>query len=383
MLKELENLINKNKNLIDEWYENKVSKVGKCFYTSVDLRFSGEKLVPVDTNLFPAGFNNLNSASIASASILAKEYLSKLNYNKGSKILLIGESHDRNLHYQNNLNVIGKILSNAGYDAVITNFENPSIKQRNNLIQLDGFIPELVVLNNDLSSGVPEVLKNIKQPIIPDINYGWYKRRKSTHFSIYNQLMKELEELIKLPGYFFTTEFDICDEINFKSQIGIEKLKHKVDAVLSVIKEKYKIYGIKQEPYVVVKSDYGTYGMGIMIIRDAEEISNMNKKLRNKMHITKSNILNEQVIIQEGVKTIDKINNHSAEPLLYLINNEVVEFMYRNNNSKDEFANLNSSGMNIESNSKSSNYDDYLICCNFVAKISALAASLELNIYKD
>ena len=30
------------------------------FYCSVDLRNAGYKLAPVDTNLFPAGFNNLN-----------------------------------------------------------------------------------------------------------------------------------------------------------------------------------------------------------------------------------------------------------------------------------------------------------------------------------
>jgi glutamate--cysteine ligase len=33
-----------------------------CRSTSVDLRNAGFKLAPVDTNLFPGGFNNLNPA---------------------------------------------------------------------------------------------------------------------------------------------------------------------------------------------------------------------------------------------------------------------------------------------------------------------------------
>ena len=38
-----------------QWQEHEVP-----FYASVDLRNAGFKLAPVDTNLFPGGFNNLN-----------------------------------------------------------------------------------------------------------------------------------------------------------------------------------------------------------------------------------------------------------------------------------------------------------------------------------
>jgi len=45
---------------IETWFRSQWLKTPAPFYTSVDLRNAGFKLAPVDTNLFPAGFNNLN-----------------------------------------------------------------------------------------------------------------------------------------------------------------------------------------------------------------------------------------------------------------------------------------------------------------------------------
>ena len=44
---------------IEHWFRQKWMEHAAPFYASVDLRNSGFKLAPVDTNLFPAGFNNL------------------------------------------------------------------------------------------------------------------------------------------------------------------------------------------------------------------------------------------------------------------------------------------------------------------------------------
>ena len=49
------------------------------------------------------------------------------------------------------------------------------------------------------------------------------------------------------------------------------------------MRKKYKEYGINEKPFVVVKADAGTYGMGIMTVRDAEVLDDLNRKQRNKM----------------------------------------------------------------------------------------------------
>eukprot|EP01035_Chromulina_nebulosa_P065215 gene65215-89226_t len=36
--------------------------------------------------------------------------------------------------------------------------------------------------------------------------------------------------------------------------------------------EKYREYGVMDEPFVIVKADAGTYGMGVMTVRSADEI---------------------------------------------------------------------------------------------------------------
>ena len=50
------------------WLEARRVESGAPFYSSVDLRHAGYKLAPVDTNLFPAGFNKLSKASRERAS---------------------------------------------------------------------------------------------------------------------------------------------------------------------------------------------------------------------------------------------------------------------------------------------------------------------------
>ena len=52
---------------IERWLRTQWQEHAVPFYASVDLRNAGFKLAPVDTNLFPGGFNNLNPSFAARA----------------------------------------------------------------------------------------------------------------------------------------------------------------------------------------------------------------------------------------------------------------------------------------------------------------------------
>nr|WP_246209852.1 glutamate--cysteine ligase [Wolbachia endosymbiont of Atemnus politus] len=52
----------------------------------------------------------------------------------------------------------------------------------------------------------------------------------------------------------------------------------KVDQVLSLVQKKYEEYGVSTQPYVFIKANNGTYGMGIIKATSEEEILNLNKK---------------------------------------------------------------------------------------------------------
>ena len=59
-LLELESKVLEATPAIERWFRLEWQEHTPPFYCSVDLRNAGFKLAPVDTNLFPGGFNNLS-----------------------------------------------------------------------------------------------------------------------------------------------------------------------------------------------------------------------------------------------------------------------------------------------------------------------------------
>jgi len=66
-----------------------------------------------------------------------------------------------------------------------------------------------------------------------------------------------------------------CGEIDFQAREGEECLASNVSLLLEKIRLKYLEYGIKDKPYVAVKADAGTYGMGVMMVHDAAEVRDL------------------------------------------------------------------------------------------------------------
>jgi glutamate--cysteine ligase len=94
----------------------------------------------------------------------------------------------------------------------------------------------------------------------------------------------------------------------------------------------------------VVKADNGTYGMGIMTVRDAKELEGLNRKTRNKMSVIKDGQSVNEVIIQEGVLTNERINDAVAEPVVYMMDRYVVGGFYRVHAERGVDENLNAPG---------------------------------------
>ncbi|HQT26639.1 MAG TPA: glutamate--cysteine ligase, partial [Burkholderiales bacterium] len=88
------------------------------FYASVDLRNSGFKLAPVDTNLFPGGFNNLNPEFMPLCVQAMMSAIEKICPDARGA-LLIPENHTRNLYYLQNVASIAYILRQAGMNVRI------------------------------------------------------------------------------------------------------------------------------------------------------------------------------------------------------------------------------------------------------------------------
>lgn len=387
---------------IDEWFAENYALLphgnSALFYNSVDIRRSQYKLAPVDSNLFPAGFNNLSAAALENGVKAARHFFAK-HYPGAAKIILLPENHTRNLYYIENIIVLRTMLETAGMEVRVGNFfagegtvtlNSASGKELAvNFLQVENgklmagaekFIPDLVIINNDFTSGLPEELKKISQPILPNPELGWHTRRKSKHFAAYDQVARKFCGHFGLDDFFITTIFRQCGTVNFREREGLECIALNVEKVIHTLKEKYKERGILDEPYVFIKSDKGTYGMGIMTAKSGDEVYEMGKKMRHKMNVIKGGELNDEVIIQEGIPTIDSIEGHPAEPIIYAIGCQPIGIFYRANVEKDEFGNLNSPGMKFYSEPDKAVEDLYP--CGFkvfglIARLATLAAAKE------
>ena len=361
-LLKLESQIVQNHQPIEHWFRAQWQDHTAPFYASVDLRNSGFKLAPVDTNLFPGGFNNLKPEFLplcVQALMISVQKICP----EAKGVLLIPENHTRNTFYLQNVVQIQTMLRMAGMKVRVgtlipdikssTRIELPSgagltlepLLRRGNRLGLADFDPCVVLLNNDLSGGVPEILENLEQQVIPPIYSGWSTRRKSQHFAAYTRVAKEFAQLVGIDAWTIDPYFATCGEINFHERTGEECLTGHVSDILGRIRSKYKEHGIDREPFVIVKADAGTYGMGIMSVKDPSEVKDLNRKERNKMAVVKEGLAVSDVMVQEGVYTFENVNEAVAEPVIYMIDQFVVGGFYRVHTGRGIDENLNAPGM--------------------------------------
>ena len=384
-LKLINDFIIKNPQDINNWFVTYYSNIKRPIYTSVDLRLSDFKISHVDTNLFPAGFNNLSEDGMEKAMLCLKEYLGT-NFPGIQKILIIPENFTRNLKYLESIKTLKKIFVNVGLDVNLgspflaidqfneaTNLEIKTvIREGNNLKLLNGWQPDLIVLNNDLTDGIPPSLQNLAQPIVPETDLGWHARSKNMHFEAFDSILNNFCNTFNFDPWLLSAYYEYCGNIDFKNKRGLGCLAKSVEKIIAKVKTKYLEYGIKEEPYIFIKADRGTYGMGVMTVRSPEEILEINKKHRHSMNIIKSGVQNTKVIIQEGVSTTESVDGYPAENLAYMIGGKVIETFARWNENKDKYSNLNSQGMKF--GLKSFKYTELKI---LIAELAALSVAFE------
>jgi glutamate--cysteine ligase len=362
MFYELEKHILDNQIAIESWFREVWKAYPPLLTSSVDLRNAGFKIAPVDTNIFPAGFNNINP-DFFPLCIQAAQNTISAHYPDCKSILIIPESHTRNPHYYQSLATLHNIIQNAGYEVKIgsliatkpIDIEDHKItlypvEKNGDLLHCDGMVADLIVLNNDLSDGTPELLTGLRQPIDPPAQLGWSFRSKSNHFTYYREICEEFAKLIDIDMWHLFPLFLECGKINFVDKEGMDCVYRKTKILFEQIQEKYHQYNIEQKPFVIIKADAGTYGMAVMSVRDPEELTQLNRKQRNNMAMRKGGQSVNHVIIQEGVPTYETIGPDQAvaEPVIYMIGQNVVGGFYRVHKSRALDENLNSPGMEFE-----------------------------------
>ncbi len=394
---------------IERWFRLKWQPHRPPFYGSTDLRNAGFKLVPVDLNLFPGGFNNLGDAFLPLCIQAAQAGIERICPN-AKKLLLIPENHTRNLFYLQNVARLKTILELTGLEvrvgSLLPDLEKPSeldlgdgsglllepLRRKDDRLVLDGFDPCSVLLNNDLSGGVPPLLKGLNgQCLIPPLHAGWHARRKSNHAAAYDRVAREFAAEIGIDPWRINPAYGICGQVNFHDREGEECLALQVERLLMEIRGKYREYGIDETPFIVMKADAGTYGMGVMTIRDPADVVGLNRRQRNKMSVIKEGVQVSEVILQEGVYTNETVGDAPAEPVVYMMDHYVVGGFYRVNTARGRDENLNAQGMHFEpllfentyalpdANQPPDAPTNRIYAYGVIARLALLAASVEIE----
>ena len=342
---------------IEAWFRKQWIKYPAPFYSSIDLRNSGYKMAPVDTNLFPAGFNNLDE-SLESLYISAIQHTLEKQSVDITRILIITENHTRNKFYIKSSEVLERLIRKAGFetksctlgDINDLNQTNQRLTKKDGLLSYDSFTPDIILLNNDLSAGVPEILKKIKQLILPDLNMGWTNRSKTVHFKFYSDIIYNFSRVFNIDSWLIEPLFRNCGEIDFKTKQGEECIVYHATKLFQLIEEKYDEYAINEKPYLMIKADSGTYGMGIIQVKSIDDIITINRKQRTKMTKTKGGNTLNSVILQEGIYSNEKLStpNEVVEPVIYSFGSNLVGGFYRVHQDKNNSENLNSPGMTFK-----------------------------------
>ncbi|MFA5088496.1 MAG: glutamate--cysteine ligase [Candidatus Omnitrophota bacterium] len=363
--------IEKKQLAIHRWLESHEQTKELPLYSSVDIRNAGFKVAVVDTNLFPAGFNNLCEHGLLDSVKFIKSAIQK-RVPACRDILIVAEEHTRNTWYLENVRILQQIVQQAGFNATVATFltVQPEFCQNANYVELDtatghtlkihcfrkileSFASgrrkyDLIILNNDLTTGIPDILKDSEIPIYPSMHAGWHSRLKSRHFEHTRDLINEFAGILGLDPWLFSCHFAVVSGINVHNDSDREKLMDTASGLFRKITDKYREHHIPERPFIFLKADAGTYGMGVVPIEDPNDILLFNRKKRNQLYKGKGAKIIDHFLLQEGVPTIHQIDQEVSELCIYQIENNFLGGFYRSHPQKGQRDNLNSQGMEIK-----------------------------------
>lgn len=335
---------------IQKWFLDKSKHKKFPFYSSFDIRDSNFKAACVDANVFPAGFNNICDEDQKGASRLIKDYLNE-NYSFAKRLILLSEEHTRNLYYWDNIFAIKTLIESSGRSVIVCVPGNQIKKSqkiktaggRELFVQLLSEVKgDLIISNNDFSMHC-----DLPKDIVcdPPFKMGWIFRKKHHFFKEYNLLAEEFANLLKIDSRYLTIETKLFTPFDMKSEKNLSDLKTCSAGMFQLLKEQQKQLQIRDEPYIFLKNNSGTYGLGVMSVDDPQNLSQWSYKARKKMTSSKGETRNDEIIIQEGIPTaLQGLDKQSAEPVIYMVGCKLAGGFLRVHSKKDSKTNLNSPG---------------------------------------
>ncbi|MFN5163900.1 MAG: glutamate--cysteine ligase [Pseudomonadota bacterium] len=343
---------------IERWLRLEWMEHTPPFYASVDLRNAGFKLAPVDTDLFPRGFNHLTEEMLPLAVQAAMAAIEKI-CPEAKNLLIVPQDDDGPFHAEH-LERLVRIFTMAGLNVRLGSLDpslatprrialpgggalavEPLVRSRRRL-GLKDFDPCTILLNHDLAGGTPKLLEGLhEQYLLPPLHAGWVVRRKSRHFQSYEEVAKKFAKLLGMDPWLITPMSGGTVRLAADDRRGLESLKAAADALLARLRRQPKEYGIADTPFVVVKADDGSRGAGVVSLRDAAELDSGGRWAASPLAAGEEV---RELLVQEGVATNERINDAVAEPVVCTMDRYVIGGYYRVHAGRRADENLSSPG---------------------------------------
>ena len=339
-INELEQRVLESMPAIERWFRLEWMEHTPPFYSSVDLRNAGFKLAPVDTNLYPTGFNNLTPAMLPLAVQAAMAAIEKICPEAKNFVVVPDDSRDT--FYLMHLERMVQIFAMAGVNVRLGSMDaalkapeqvalpdggsltiEPLIRTKRRL-GLKDFDPCTILLNNELAAGPPPLVRGLhEQYLLPPLHAAASARSKNTHLQNYEEVAKKFAKLLGMDPWLINPMHALVGELDLATPEGLNMLQGHVEAMLTKVRRKYKEYGINERPFVVVKADRGRGGMGVASVRDPRDLAALLAKAGPEL------VAAGAFIVQEGVPTYERMNSAVAEPVVCMIDRYVVGGYYR------------------------------------------------------
>ncbi|MEO0335635.1 MAG: glutamate--cysteine ligase, partial [Pseudomonadota bacterium] len=172
-----------------DWFVGKRRGLHIPFYSSFDIRDSGFKVVPVDANLYPAGFNNICQADKETSVELVDAYFRDHYPADFSDVTILTEEHTNNPYYWDNVHTLKTLIEGAGKTvrvAIPSALDKPleiesasgftmtvhSAVRSGDSFVVDGQSPDVVVSNNDFSQSYSDWAEGLEVPMNPPREMG-------------------------------------------------------------------------------------------------------------------------------------------------------------------------------------------------------------------
>jgi glutamate--cysteine ligase len=337
---ELEQRILDSMPAIERWFRMEWMEHTPSFYSAADIRNAGFKLSVVDVDLYPGAWNQLAPEMMPLAVQGAMAAIEKI-CPEARNLMLVPDYRIQDPAYFSGLAQLVSIFHMAGLNVRVGSIDpalkGPKVWTLANGAQLDvepvqregqrlklrHFDPCTILLNHDLGQGVPGIMEDLSgQYLLPPLHASWSMRQRSSHYRAYEDVAKRFGKLLGVDPWLIHPLYQQVAQEGSDSTKDLRHLAGPVDELLQRIRRKYRDYGIEDKPYVAIKANTGRDASGLLTVRDVKELDDL-------MLPETGLSANSDWVLQEGVRTHERIHDDVAEPVVYMIDRYVVGGFYR------------------------------------------------------